>query len=116
MQKNVKPVASLVPMLENQRQKANEKFEGVFTNADKMAKLLDVKEEKLKIGGSQAKQKYHDVRNCQNLFRVCSYIPKLDNVKEDLKTRFGSQLISLLPEIESGLNSKEKSTLVYLFD
>ncbi|XP_017465537.1 PREDICTED: 52 kDa repressor of the inhibitor of the protein kinase-like [Rhagoletis zephyria] len=111
-------IESLISVLADQRQEVEEKFKQIFTDATKLAEELNIEVKKPRTTGRQVRRENHDTSNCEDYFRVSMYIPLLENIIEDLKTRFsqeileGFQLCSLLPKNIKDLTSNEITHLI----
>lgn len=111
-------IDTLLLTFRNRRQKAEENFRSIYSDTKKMAVELEVDEEKPRICGRQTKRENFSVSTCEDYYRVSVYIPLLDTISEDLKTRFsrevldGFQLSLLLPEKVCALKTNEMENLI----
>jgi len=113
-----KMIGTLLATWKKKREKVDEIFRLIYSDAKKMAEKLDVDEAKPRTCGRQTKRENYDVKTCEDYYRVSVYIPLLDTIKEDLEARFsqevldGYQLSVLLPEKASLLKENEIDDLI----
>ena len=111
-------VYSLIAALENRRRGVDEHFNEIFMSAKLMADKLDIELKKPRTCGRQTKRENHSVDGIQDYYRVSTYIPLLETVTEDLKTRFSQgvldafKLTLLLPESVISLDSVQVKELL----
>lgn len=108
-------IKSLTMALDIRREEVSDHFHEIFNEAKEMAEKTGLEIRKPRTCRRQTLRENHAIEDCENYYRVSVYIPLLDSVLTDLKSRFSNevleafQLVSLLPEGIIHLNQTQLS-------
>lgn len=111
-------ITTLVATLNTRRTHAGHHFNDIFSDATQMADKLDVEVRKPRTCGRQSHRNNHPSQSCEDFYRVSAYIPLIDMVIEDLKTRFSKEVFEsfnlsrLLPKFNLTLGEKDIAELI----
>lgn len=74
--------------LEEKRKNCDEEFKSLFRDARIQMTELDIELKKPRIASRQIFRSNHQTTSIENYYKVSIYIPLLDNIITDLKSRF----------------------------
>jgi hypothetical protein len=89
-------IRNLLAVMEQKRKENKENFRDIYIQARAMAEKLDVEIQAPRRCNRQTKRDNHPVTETEEYFRVSVYIPMLDNIYQDLKSRFTSDVLDVL--------------------
>lgn len=104
--------------LDIRREEVVDHFHEIFNEAKELADKTGLEIRKPRTCGRQTLRENHEIDDCESYYRVSVYVPLLDSVLMDLKSRFSEevleafQLASLLPESIIHLNQAQLSQYV----
>ncbi|XP_039298901.1 52 kDa repressor of the inhibitor of the protein kinase-like [Nilaparvata lugens] len=115
--KSAELLNSLLELLNERRQNSIEYFNCVYMQAQEIARKLDVELKIPRLCGRQTQRSNHPSATTEEYFRLTVYVPVLDNIIQDLKTRFTSDVLNvfhlplLLPEgiVNTSVQDMQKS-------
>ncbi|XP_025415028.1 zinc finger MYM-type protein 1-like isoform X2 [Sipha flava] len=93
-------INDILSNLENKRKNCNEEFKSLFRDAEIQMTELDIELKKPRIVSKQISRSNHETNSIENYYKFSIYIPLLDNIITDLKSRFLNEkykAISKLP-------------------
>lgn len=88
-------IATLMTLLEERRENAEEIFRYIFKSATEMGLKIDVEIKKPRTCRRQTLRDNPEIENCEAFYRITGYIPLLDSVIADLKIRFSEDVLSV---------------------
>lgn len=80
-------------VLNEKRTDSNNVFKNIFTDACNMATILGFEIKIPRLSNMQINRSNHPAQNAEEYYRRSIYIPLLDGVENDIKTRFCSDVI-----------------------
>lgn len=86
-------VKSLIATLEQRRREVDEHFNEIFENAKQMAEKLDIDVKRPRTCARQTRRENYALEDCQDYYRVSTFIPLIETVTEDLKVRFSQEVL-----------------------
>lgn len=105
-------IHNLLELLEKRREENKQYFNVVYIQAESMAKNMDIEIKVPRICSRQTKRANYPVTSDEDYYRVSVYIPMLDNIIQDLRSRFTSDVLDvlmlpvLMPEVVVNTNDK----------
>lgn len=81
-------ITDILSNLENKRKNCNEEFKTLFRDAEIQKTELDIELKKPRIVSKQISRYNYETNYIENYYKVSIYIPLLDNIITDLKSRF----------------------------
>uniref|UniRef100_A0A2S2P349 Repressor of the inhibitor of the protein kinase n=1 Tax=Schizaphis graminum TaxID=13262 RepID=A0A2S2P349_SCHGA len=81
-------ITDILSNLENKRKNCNEEFKSLYRDAEIQMTELDIELKKPRIASKQISRSNYQTTSIENYYKLSIYIPLLDNIITDLKSRF----------------------------
>jgi hypothetical protein len=88
-------IRDTLQVLSKCRENVDTEFSNIFKSSEDLANIIDVELRMLRLCKQQKNRSNYFTNNIEDYYRISIFIPLLDNVIDDLKTRFSQNTLEL---------------------